>query len=249
MEIDFEKLSYNLYEILNVDRDVSKEELKESYKKSILKYHPDKNSKTTSEEFFNKINIAFKVLSNKDHKNAYDEWLSWNEEHHRLKKSSKLYYETGLVKPEKTYIELEKELNEKHGYNDNEIIPLEKDKFMNNLRDLKSSRETFKIDYEKISNVNEGFDKLKSNPENFNTQIMEYKGEIMEYNTGGGTSLSDIGNLYKSGGSVVSNNITSLDQAFSIRKTDDYKDDGISLEDRIKEYHKNTPDRVLDKIK
>lgn len=33
----------SIYSILNVDVDISKIDLKKAYKKSLLKYHPDKN--------------------------------------------------------------------------------------------------------------------------------------------------------------------------------------------------------------
>ena len=33
----------NIYNLLNVRNDISKIDLKKAYKKSLLKYHPDKN--------------------------------------------------------------------------------------------------------------------------------------------------------------------------------------------------------------
>lgn len=63
----------NFYEILNVTENVTKEELKSSYKKMAKKYHPDLNpGDKEAEEIFKEINYAYEVLSDDEKRQIYD---------------------------------------------------------------------------------------------------------------------------------------------------------------------------------
>ena len=44
MQVDFNRLKYNLYEILNVPYNASCDVIKKTFRKVIKKFHPDKNS-------------------------------------------------------------------------------------------------------------------------------------------------------------------------------------------------------------
>ena len=63
-------ISENYYSILGVDRKASQEEIKKSYRKLAMKYHPDKCSEGI--EQFKKIAEAYSVLSDKTKKSQYD---------------------------------------------------------------------------------------------------------------------------------------------------------------------------------
>ena len=61
------------YEILEIDKNATKEDIKKSYRKLSLIYHPDKNG--NSQESINKfqdINEAYEVLSNPEKRMMYD---------------------------------------------------------------------------------------------------------------------------------------------------------------------------------
>lgn len=66
-----------LYEILNIDINSSNDEIKNAYKKLILKYHPDKNKNISSDEFI-KIKNAYDILSNEDTRIKYNNTLNTN---------------------------------------------------------------------------------------------------------------------------------------------------------------------------
>lgn len=65
--------SRNLYEILDVDNSASKDELKKSYRKLAMKYHPDRNSgNKDAETKFKEINYAYDILKDDKKKEMYD---------------------------------------------------------------------------------------------------------------------------------------------------------------------------------
>ncbi len=63
------------YEILEVTRTVVSEDIKRSYRKLAVKYHPDKNpDDPTSEERFKELGEAYDVLMDADKRAAYDRY-------------------------------------------------------------------------------------------------------------------------------------------------------------------------------
>ncbi len=61
------------YEVLGVARTASEAELKASFRKLAMKYHPDRNpGDKTSEQRFKEINEAYDVLKDGDKRAAYD---------------------------------------------------------------------------------------------------------------------------------------------------------------------------------
>lgn len=61
----------NLYDILNIDKNTTKEEIKKAYKKMAKKYHPDKIG--GDEEKIKEINKAYLILYNEITRTEYDE--------------------------------------------------------------------------------------------------------------------------------------------------------------------------------
>ncbi len=61
------------YEVLEVSRDASAEDLKRAYKKCAMRYHPDKNpGDVHSEEMFKACSEAYAILSDPDKRQRYD---------------------------------------------------------------------------------------------------------------------------------------------------------------------------------
>ena len=65
------------YEILGVSRDASQEDIKKSFRKLALKYHPDRNPDNVekSTERFKQIIAAYEVLGNEEKRRMYDQSL------------------------------------------------------------------------------------------------------------------------------------------------------------------------------
>ncbi len=65
------------YSILGVDKGANQDEIKKSYRKLALKYHPDKNKgDKKAEEKFKEIGSAYSILSDKLKRQRYDAELS-----------------------------------------------------------------------------------------------------------------------------------------------------------------------------
>ena len=60
------------YDVLGIQRSASKEEIKNSYRKLALQYHPDRNKSPGAEEKFKEISEAYAVLSDDEKRKRYD---------------------------------------------------------------------------------------------------------------------------------------------------------------------------------
>jgi DnaJ-class molecular chaperone len=65
-------MSTNYYDILNINKNASQDEIKKAYYKLALKYHPDKNKDIDAEEKFKEISQAYEVLSDENKRKSYD---------------------------------------------------------------------------------------------------------------------------------------------------------------------------------
>jgi molecular chaperone DnaJ len=65
----------DFYETLGVAKNASEEEIKKSYRKLAMKYHPDRNPDSKeSEEKFKEVKEAYEMLTNAEKREAYDRY-------------------------------------------------------------------------------------------------------------------------------------------------------------------------------
>ncbi len=60
------------YEILEIDKKASQEDIKSAYRRLVMLYHPDKNKLPEAEEMFKGIAEAYSVLSDPSKRKQYD---------------------------------------------------------------------------------------------------------------------------------------------------------------------------------
>ena len=240
MQVDFNRLKYNLYEILNVPYNASCDVIKKTFRKVIKKFHPDKNSEL-EEDIYYHIILAHQVLCDNDLRSKYDYHIQNNSSTFiELKKdfnsNNNYTYKTDF----KT--EMDK-LNKMHGYNS-----FEDENVINKFNKVKNQSQIL------IPNLN-----IKSNDEfnnifdtKNNTTIVEYSSpsELSTYVIGEYyTHINDINKLYIED-EVLSSKYTSLNIAFTLQPNlNKIKYSDLSLEAKIKEYNNLTQSLLQIKTK
>lgn len=219
MEIDFNNLKYNFYELLNVPINESKKKIKKKYQKLMLQYHPDKCSDLEKEIFYN-ISLAYEILSNSNLRIKYNTWLL-NKDKLKNRNVLKKNYNNEIKDIKKHFPEENKaysqfiknseEVQKNHGKIILDDLSLSK-KYI----DFSNKRGNLKIKQENIKD-NDTFNlKFKNRKMNSNNLIKK-SNEIMNYNN---TNISknyitvnQYDKLY-SNETVQDESFTSLDIAF-----------------------------------
>jgi curved DNA-binding protein CbpA len=218
LTIDFDSLKFNLYEIINVTPDSSENKIKKACRNLILHFHPDKNSKV-QEDIYNHIFTANQILTNKEYREKYDEYLNKSvSSHFELKnKFEKKNIDTPINEEEaaikfKTKLD---ELNKKHQY----IDDYNKTNIMQSYEKIKKDRNAqLDIPKEIISNnddFNNKFDNKKSNE----IIITDDPKNISSYNITDNYTAIDIAfnNLYIEDETSNTNKYSSLKTAFKLQ--------------------------------
>ena len=71
----------NFYDILGVSQDSNEQDIKKSYRKLSLQYHPDRNSDPQATEKYKQINEAYETLSDQQRRQQYDNELRYGPSH------------------------------------------------------------------------------------------------------------------------------------------------------------------------
>lgn len=249
VEIDFNNLKYNLYEILNIPTNSDDVKIKKSFMKIIKNFHPDKNTEL-EEDIYYHIILANQILLNKESRKKYDEFLLGTAEtFHELKNSFKKSIQDvehffPTKNDSKALFENKlQELNKKHGFTENDSIGTIMERF--NKIKQKRGYDEFQIQKEEFKSIDEFNNKFINNKEEggkFYDQIVEHKGnpaELSTYVVGENyTNLNDIDKLYLED-SVQSSKFSSLDRAFLLLPKSQ-NNSLVSAEDRMKEYQNQT---------
>jgi hypothetical protein len=248
MSIDFNTLKYNLYTILNVSNDADNVTIKTKFMKIIKNFHPDKNTEL-EEEIYYHIILANQVLLNKELRKKYDLFLdpninTFNDLKESFNKMNKDMNTTpsnsGSIKEFTDKCEL---LNKKH----NAVLDtskLDNQVVMERLEKIKQERNNVKIVKEDIKD-----DKDFNNKFNNNKIDGKFKDQIIEYNASSDlatyishenyTNIEDIDKLYVED-TIQSTDFSSLNRAFLLHPTTLDIDDKKSLDDKMKEYKKQS---------
>ena len=251
IEIDFNTIKYNLYEILNVSPDADDTKIKKNFVKIIKNFHPDKNSEL-EEDIYYHIILANQILLNKESRKKYDKFIDDNvDTYFELKeKFSKSIKNIDDTVPDKgaslnLFNYKISELNKKHGYDNNldsisitERFNKAKEKRYSGVNEINIEKEIF-VD---TKDFNKKFENNKIDGK-YKSQIIEYSGtpsELSTYTIGENyTNLADIDKLYIED-SIQSSKYSSLDRAFSLQPSHKHNNNNISYDERMKEYQSQT---------
>ena len=245
--INFDDLKYNLYDILGLTKDASENRIKKTFRKLVIELHPDKN-KDANDELYNHVIIANQVLTSKNLRNDYDNFLDETK-----KKDSfldlKNNFDSQIKEIEKLFPEKEeaknlfsnkiKELNNKHGFSAND----DSGNILNKYENIKKKRDQISIPQERIANTKDFNNKFENKKESgvFAEQIVvaNPNSNLGTYQPNDGlATIGDYSNLY-SEDTISTGAYTSLDMAFKIQKINTSVKDK-TLEQRMKEYKSET---------
>jgi DnaJ-class molecular chaperone len=243
IEIDFNNLKYNLYEILNVNNNDNEKIIKKKFMTLIKIFHPDKNNKL-EEDIYQHIILANQILLNKENRKKYDYYLintadtfielknQFNNENKIKNNDSKSDFTTNFNK-----------LNILHGYTEFNDI----EKINNKFKKIIEIRENNNIFVPKIQldtdidNFNNIFDNFKKDVTNYQIIEQNNNNNIDTYidNENYYTLINNIDKLYIND-SIQTNKYTSIDRAFMLQPILKQNNNNIinkSLEERINEYN------------
>ena len=101
----------DFYEVLGVSKNATAQEIKASYRKLALKWHPDRNKSEEAHEKFKEINKAYEVLSDTKKREMYDQILAGGISSKEVENiASQRKAGPKNTKAEKRFVELEKNL-------------------------------------------------------------------------------------------------------------------------------------------
>lgn len=230
----------NLYDVLNVENDCTRKELKDSYRKLVRQYHPDRP--TGDEEMFELVTHAYNVLINPQTRADYDSFFKVakqsESDHFKLKSQSDNFFKAQKTDvTTKSKEEMQKEFNKsfdefdrKHGYD----RKLEKDILKStDLSKLYEDR-LMSIEQEDTENLHERlFDNGRFDIARFNAafdmmhkgtmDMIPHSGNPSAYNTTDSYSsnfvgINDLDDLYAEGDDTFTSDYGSVNFDRGIKK-------------------------------
>jgi len=215
-------IDIDLYQTLGINENDDNDIIKKQYKKLIFKYHPDKNPGKENEDKFELITLAYTILSSYKYRKIYDKLRNnQTNDFEALKKNEKEKIE---IKEDKTYDNLNEELNKKHGYVQTETVFVDKRELGKLLNKKIEDRQVLEQELKNVQKVNikTHFDSLER--KNETTDIIPYNDSLVSLN-----STRNYDKLYDTGPSII-------ERIFELPNIIKYRDDGIKPEERLVKY-------------
>jgi len=222
--IDFSKLEFNLYELLDLNQSASVEEVKTKFRKIVKKFHPDKITKLEEKIYYN-ITLANLILSKQQTKDKYDNWLNHKDKDFNFLKSN---FKNNNVK---SFFPTTKQDAVIGFHRDSQILLKRHGNYIEDNRDFSKQLNDINFDRNNLTNIkrepfkntkdfNTTFDKKKINGE-YSHQIIKAENEdIIPYDSNKNNisyvELKNFNKLYLED-SVQTSNYTSLNRAFLLQ--------------------------------
>ncbi len=236
--IEFNKLEFNLYELLNLPIDSAIEDIKKRFKKLVKKFHPDKITEIEAKIYYN-LTIANRILTNEVSKNKYDIWLLKSHKSHSSLKDSfkeelnviKEYFPQTKEDAEVDFQKKFSDLGKRHG----EYV--EDTRNLSNIyKDKQKERGNISIKQENFSNMDEFNNKFNTRKNNgeYCQSIIKRNGDIMPFSFKSGkfAELKDFDNIYAKDDTIK--------YAFELLPSDDTKIPKKTMEQKMNEYNNMT---------
>ena len=240
ININFEILKYNLYEVLGIDTKASEIKIKKAFRNLILNFHPDKNN-NIEEDIYYHIITANQVLTNTETRKKYDEFLNKLQDTHDdlKKKFNKIIKSDNIIN----------KLSESKQKNLSDFDKYDKEKIINAYSKLLREREKIieipKEDIKTNIDFNTKFESKILTENVFNEQIIptSEKMELSTMNINDNYTSLDItfNNLYIDGYEINNTSkFSSLDSAFKIQQINlkDFKE--VNIKEAINAYKNET---------
>jgi DnaJ-class molecular chaperone len=236
--IEFGKLEFNLYELLNLPINSSIDNIKKTFKRLIRKFHPDKITAVEEKIYYN-LTVANHILTNPESRNRYDTWLlNSHKSHSSLKESfkddeSKIREYFPSTK-EEAQLEFSKNfdmLGKRHGNVNNDERPLQ-----HIYKDKEKERKNVSIMHEDFVNMDEFNNKFseRKNAGVYSTQIVKRSTDIQPF-TFKSNKYADIRDFDKV---YIKDN--QLKYAFELMPSDDKRMNQNSISKRLDDYTKES---------
>ncbi len=238
--IEFNKLEFNLYELLNLEIDSSIDEIKKKFKKLIKMFHPDKITDAEEKIYYN-LTIANHILTNPESRKKYDTWLLNSHKSHSSLKDSFKSEETKIREyfpqsKEEAQIEFGKNfelLGQRHGNINDDSRPLQ-----TIYKDKEKERKNVSITKEDFNNMDEFNKKFTERKQKgiYTTQIVKRNNDIQPYSfkTTAGNKYAQLKDFDK-----VYINDTQYKYAFELIASDD-NSNNKTMEQRMNDYNKES---------
>ncbi len=238
--IEFNKLEFNLYELLNLPITCSTDEIKKKFKKLIKMFHPDKITEVEENIYYN-LTIANHVLGNEILRNKYNSWLLDSHKSHsklkdNFKSEEKKIREYFPQSKEEAQVEFSKNfemLGNRHGNINNDSRPLQ-----TIYKDKEKERKNVSISKEDFNNMDEFNNKFSERKQKgvYSTQIVKRNTDIQPFSFKNDryAQLKDFDKVYI--------NDDQYRYAFELIPSDESKMNNKSIGQRMDDYNKESND-------